>query len=260
MELDKIPSFITSSNCSFLLKTPNEIEINNIKRVLQDYYNDYLFDFKPRRNGLEIIKKGRYLRNNKYISRLSTIGFQQNFTRIKAFEPIVIESPNKILLSINFGILVKSLINSQTLNFNYDMNFNALKRLFPLLRGREEYMFKKEDLRSLLFYAKKLDASKFISSERIRCGSLVGVTNFRIGDCLYDIKYKNRITSKEFFKPCVYATILNEMGIKINKIIILSTKEGYEYIMPMEPNILIESTLDFYRNEKVENLDFFAFD
>jgi hypothetical protein len=260
MGLDKIPSFITSPSVAILINYVNENEIINIKNVLRTYYDDYVFDFKQTETSLEIIKRGRYLRNNKYISRLPAIGFKQNFLKTKVFDPIIINTPNKVLLSINLGILIRNLIKNQSITFDNDMDFTSLKRLFPLLKGREEYQLKKKDLDSLLFYAKKLDASKFIASERIRCGTLSGITNFRIDDCLYDIKYKNKITSKEFFKLYIYATIFNDMGIKINKVIILSARQGFEYIMTVEHNILIESTLSFYKNEKVDNLDFMTFD
>lgn len=259
MDLDKIPSFITSSNYSILINFTNDNELINIKNILKKYYDDYIFDFKSTQNTVEITKKGKYLRSNKYISRLSSIGFQHDFVKTKVFEPIIVNAPNKIILSINFGILIKSMINNLNIEFDNDMSFSSLKKIFPLLRGRDEYIIKKKDLEALLLYSKKLDTDKFIPSERIRCGTLVGITNFRIGDCLYDIKYKNKVTSKEFFKSYIYATILNEMGIKINKIIILSTRLGIEYTMNVNYNIMIDSTLSFYKKEKTNNLDFIAY-
>lgn len=260
MGLDKIPSFINSSNSAISLNDINKNEIDSIKNVLANYYNDYMFEFKETENSLEVIKKGKYLRHNKYISRLPATGFKQKFVKEKVFDPIIINTPNKVILSINLSTLIKGLISNPAIHFTTDLEFSTLKRLFPSLKGREEYLITRKDLESLLFYSKKLDTSKYVPAERLRCGNLVGVTNFRIGDCLYDIKYKTRVIDKDFFKPYIYAMIFNEMGIKINKIKILSAKQGFEYTVPVERNILIESTISFYKNQKVENLDFFTFD
>lgn len=244
--MELIPSFLATNSKSFVIKLNDRNEIDAVKKILS-FYDDHVFDLENTDLEVKVTRKKLKLDVTYSVSKVCVPGFNEEFKTKKVFDPIIIETTKKTSLGENLEILIKSLITNPNHVFDKDLDFKTLKEIFSL-QGDDDFIIKKEDLISLLNYTHKLDATKFVSSERLKYGSLVGITDFRIGNKLYDIRNKTNINKHDFYQLYIYSLMLKKiLGLEIKKLIILSPVNGEEYIMKIRPGGAKEKILDLYK-------------
>lgn len=244
--MELIPSFLASNAKSLIIKNKDK-EMEKIKKVL-DFYNDHTFILEENEDEIKIIKERHRLGGVLSASKICVPGFNEDFKVKKVFEPIDIDTDKKKILGENLEIMIKTMISNPLHTFEKDLHFNKLKEIFSL-QGEDNFIMKKEQLMSLVNYTNTFDPSKFVPSERLKCGSLVGITDFRVGDKLYDVRNKKNINKRDFYQLHIYSLMLKEiLGIEIKKLIILSPINGEEYIMKVRPGGVKDKILELYRN------------
>jgi hypothetical protein len=245
--METIPIFLASNSKTLIIKHVGNEDIQNIKKVLE-FYNDHEFEIEESKNEISITKEKRRIEGLRSVSKICVPGFNEDFKVKKVFNPIIIETDKKTNLGENLEILIKSLIINPIQKFENDVDFKTLKHIFSL-QGDDNFIMKKEYLESLMEYASQFDAAKYVPSERLKYGPLVGITDFRIGDKLYDIRNKINITKRDFHQLHIYSLMLKKIiGVEIKKLIILSPVNGEEYIMKVKQGGVKDKILELYKD------------
>lgn len=250
-EIEQIPSFIASSKLTHLVSNVSKNKYEQIEKILS-FYNDQSFEIKDEDDDVVLTKKEKKSSSSFPVSKLTIPNFDESFEIKKVFEPIVIETEKKNCLGENLEILIKALISKHKILFEEDLDFKTLKDLFGL-KGEDNYVLKKESLKELQKYCKTFDSLIYFDSEKLRLGVLSGITDFRIGNILYDVRNKTTITKRDFFQLYTYAVMLGEiLNTEIKKLIIISPVTGEEYIMDFVPK---ETHLNFIKNFKTTEIE-----
>ncbi|QKE44613.1 hypothetical protein Yalta_166 [Yalta virus] len=232
-EIEYIPSFMASSANTLTITNVSKNKYEKIKNILS-FYTDHDFEIKEDDDDLIITKQEKKIKQTYPISKVTIPDFNETFESKKIFDPIVIDTDNKTCLGSNFEILIKSFISDPNIFFEEDIDFPTLKNIFNL-RGEDDYVMKKKDIQKLQTYCQTFNIFDYVDSERLRVGVLSGITDFRIGNTLYDVRNRSSITTKDFIQLYIYAFMLHEiMDIKINTLVIISPILGEEYIMKFE--------------------------
>lgn len=232
-EIEYIPSFIAGSSNSFTITNVSKNKYEKIKKILS-FYTDYEFELKEEDDDLIITKQEKKIKQTYPICRVTIPHFLEPFETKKIFDPIVIDTENKTCLGYNFEILIKSFISDPNIFFEDDMDFRTLKSIFDL-KGDDNYVMKKTDIQKLQTYCQSFNIFDYVDSERLRVGVLSGITDFRIGNTLYDVRNRSTITSRDFVQLYIYAFMLHEiLDIKIDKLVVISPILGEEHIMKFE--------------------------
>lgn len=250
-EIEQIPSFIASSNQTHIITNVSKNKYDQIQKILS-FYNDQLFEIKEDDDDVIITKQEKKSSSCFPVSKLTIPNFNEIFETKKIFDPIIIETEKKNCLGENLEILIKALISKHKIIFEEDLDFKTLKDLFGL-KGEDKYIIKKNDIQKLQKYCNNFDIFEYVDSEKLRLGVLNGITDFRIGNTLYDVRNRSTITKRDFFQLYTYAVMLGEiLNIVIDKLIIISPIMGEEYIMKYAPN---EDYINFIKNYKTTEIE-----
>lgn len=245
--METIPAFLATNLKTLVIKHSGNINIEKINQVLE-FYNDHEFKIEEKPNELVITKERHRAKGLCPVSKICVPGFNADFKIKKVFDPIIIQTEKKTMLGENLEILIKSLIVSPIQEFETDVDFKTLKHIFSL-QGEDDFIMKSKDLTSLIRYAREFDSTKFVPSERLKFGSIIGVTDFRIGDKLYDIRNKTNIQTRDFYQLYIYSLMLKKIiDVDIKKLIILSPITGEEYIMKVKKDGVKAKILDLYKD------------
>lgn len=250
-EIEQIPSFIASSNQTHIITNVSKNKYDQIQKILS-FYDDQLFKIQEDEDDVIITKQEKKSSSCFPVSKLTIPNFNEIFETKKIFDPIIIETEKKNCLGENLEILIKALISKHKIIFEEDLDFKTLKDLFGL-KGEDKYIIKKNDIQKLQKYCNNFDIFEYVDSEKLRLGVLNGITDFRIGNTLYDVRNRSTITKRDFFQLYTYAVMLGEiLNIVIDKLIIISPIMGEEYIMKYAPN---EDYINFIKNYKTTEIE-----
>lgn len=250
-EIEQIPSFIASSNQTHIITNVSKNKYDQIQKILS-FYDDQLFKIQEDDDDVIITKQEKKSSSCFPVSKLTIPNFNEIFETKKIFDPIIIETEKKNCLGENLEILIKALISKHKIIFEEDLDFKTLKDLFGL-KGEDKYIIKKNDIQKLQKYCNNFDIFEYVDSEKLRLGVLNGITDFRIGNTLYDVRNRSTITKRDFFQLYTYAVMLGEiLNIVIDKLIIISPIMGEEYIMKYAPN---EDYINFIKNYKTTEIE-----
>lgn len=250
-EIEQIPSFIASSNQTHIITNVSKNKYDQIQKILS-FYNDQLFEIKEDDDDVIITKQEKKSSSCFPVSKLTIPNFNEIFETKKIFDPIIIETEKKNCLGENLEILIKALISKHKIIFEEDLDFKTLKDLFGL-KGEDKYIIKKNDIQKLQKYCNNFDIFEYVDSEKLRLGVLNGITDFRIGNTLYDVRNRSTITKRDFFQLYTYAVMLGEiLNIVIDKLIIISPIMGEEYIMKYTSN---KDYINFIKNYKTTEIE-----
>lgn len=250
-EIEQIPSFIASSNQTHIITNVSKNKYKQIQKILS-FYDDQLFEIQEDDDDVIITKQEKKSSSCFPVSKLTIPNFNEIFETKKIFDPVIIETEKKNCLGENLEILIKALISKHKIIFEEDLDFKTLKDLFGL-KGEDKYIIKKNDIQKLQKYCNNFDIFEYVDSEKLRLGVLNGITDFRIGNTLYDVRNRSTISKRDFFQLYTYAIMLGEiLNIVIDKLIIISPIMGEEYIMKYTPN---EDYINFIKNYKTTEIE-----